>query len=221
MLNKMIITLRTFRSKKSLNQFLQRSGGFYHTLFYTPLSEYSRIKWQAQRRSPYPTHTKLISNSTNCESQNSTIMTDHTAESSASVPTRFGYATPEYRQGKVRFKNINTSWYTYRTLGPLDYPTNIPPNHPELQFNDIFLHIDEHQMGKICGQLRIPKLLKCVKMWVCNGVSWQRISFGEEHLIGDGDVLCISLKYNHKIVRPTWITSKSMKRVLKDLHRDI
>ncbi|KAJ3911731.1 hypothetical protein F5877DRAFT_85598 [Lentinula edodes] len=175
------------------------------------ISSAIRIKRQARRRSLYPTRTKLISNSTDRESQNSTIMTDHTAESSASVPTRFGYATPEYHQEKVRFKNINTSWYTYRTPGPLDYPTNIPPNHAELQFNDIFLHIDEHQMGKIRGQLRIPKLLKCVKMWVWNGVSWQRISFGEEHLMGDGDVLCISLKYNHKIVRPTWITSKSMK----------
>ncbi|KAJ4486588.1 hypothetical protein C8J55DRAFT_558579 [Lentinula edodes] len=182
------------------------------------ISSAIRIKRQAQCQSPYPTCTKHVSNSS--KSQNLTIMTD-TVENSASVPSRFGYATPEYRQQKVRFKNVNTSWYTYRTLGPLDHPPNLPPNHAELQFNDIFLHINKYQMGKLHGQLRIPKLLKCVKMWVWNSVSLQRISFGEERLMGDGDVLCISFKYNHKIVCPTWITSKSMKRVLKDMHRGI
>ncbi|KAJ3906877.1 hypothetical protein F5879DRAFT_920270 [Lentinula edodes] len=175
---------------------------------------------QVQRRSPYPTRRKHVSNAS--ESRTPTIMggASH-GRSSASTASQFGYATPEYRQQKVRLRNVNTFWYTYRTLGPLDHPPNLPPNHAELQLNDIFLHIDEYQMGKLPRWPRIPKLLPCVKMWIWNSAFWERISFGEERIIGDGDILCISLFDGHKIVCPTWITPKSMKRVLKDLHRVI
>ncbi|KAJ4476854.1 hypothetical protein C8J55DRAFT_489877 [Lentinula edodes] len=124
--------------------------------------------------------------------------------------------TPFDLKRKVINKNATTSWYTYRTPGPLDSPPEFPPNSMGPEHNVIFLHINEAERAKLNGG-QLSKLLKyCVRMWIWNGDSlrWERIYFGERRVVGDGYELAIALRYR-KGISPEWVTPKAMKRILK------
>ncbi|KAJ3805268.1 hypothetical protein F5876DRAFT_81967 [Lentinula aff. lateritia] len=184
------------------------------------ISSALRHRRQVLRRSPYPIRSKghlPTSDSSESPSSPATIDKslsefDHTHSSSCA----FGYNLCDYRQRKVINKNATTSWYTYRTPGPLDSPPEFPPNSMGPEHNVIFLHINEAERAKLNGG-QLSKLLKyCVRMWIWNGDSlrWERIYFGEQRVVGDGYELAIALRYR-KGISPKWVTPKAMKRILK------
>ncbi|KAJ3885198.1 hypothetical protein GG344DRAFT_82997 [Lentinula edodes] len=171
---------------------------------------------------PYPIRSKgHLPTSDPSESPSSSATTDTSLfelEYTHSSSCAFGYNLCDYRQRKVINKNATTSWYTYRTPGPLDSPPEFPPNSMWLEHNVIFLHINEAERAKL-NEGQLSKLLKyCVRMWIWNGDSlrWERIDFGERRVVGDGYELAIALKYC-KGISPEWVTPKAMKRILKAL----
>ncbi|KAH7879958.1 uncharacterized protein C8R40DRAFT_455297 [Lentinula edodes] len=186
------------------------------------ISSAIRHRRQALRRSPYPIRSKgHLPTSDPSESPSSSATTDTSLfelEYTHSSSCAFGYNLCDYRQRKVINKNATTSWYTYRTPGPLDSPPEFPPNSMRLEHNVIFLHINEAERAKL-NEGQLSKLLKyCVRMWIWNGDSlrWERIYFGERRVVGDGYELAIALRYR-KGISPEWVTPKAMKRILKAL----
>ncbi|KAJ3901609.1 hypothetical protein F5879DRAFT_991794 [Lentinula edodes] len=184
------------------------------------ISSAIRHRRQVLRRSPYPIRSKgHLPTSDSSKSPSSPATTDTSLSQfayTASSSCAFGYNLCDYRQRKVINKNATTSWYTYRTPGPLDSPPEFPPNSMALEHNVIFLHINETERAKLNGG-QLSKLLKyCVRMWIWNGDSsrWERIYFGERRVVGDGYELAISLRYR-KGISPEWVTPKAMKRILK------
>ncbi|KAJ3738121.1 hypothetical protein EV360DRAFT_77116 [Lentinula raphanica] len=117
---------------------------------------------------------------------------------------------------KFKFKDLHTSWYTYSTPFPIEYPPELPHNATGLQDNVIFLHINEAQRAKYPhGQL--SKLLKhCICMWIWNGGSskWEKISIGERRII-KGYELCLSLNYQKNIYLQ-WATPKAFKAIITE-----
>ncbi|KAJ3848900.1 hypothetical protein EV368DRAFT_67885 [Lentinula lateritia] len=131
----------------------------------------------------------------------------------------FGYNLCDYRQRKVINKNTTTSWYTYRTPGPLDSPPEFPPNSMRLEHNVIFLHINEAERAKL-NEGQLSKLLKyCVRMWIWNGDSlrWERIYFGERRVVGDGYELAIALRYR----KVTYFRAPLEMQFIEDVNHDI
>ncbi|KAJ3808852.1 hypothetical protein F5876DRAFT_66940 [Lentinula aff. lateritia] len=120
---------------------------------------------------------------------------------------------------KVINKNTTTSWYTYRTPGPLDSPPEFPPNSMRLEHNVIFLHINEAERAKL-NEGQLSKLLKyCVRMWIWNGDSlrWERIYFGERRVVGDGYELAIALRYR----KVTYFRAPLEMQFIEDVNHDI
>ncbi|KAJ4484393.1 hypothetical protein C8J55DRAFT_488301 [Lentinula edodes] len=120
---------------------------------------------------------------------------------------------------KVINKNATTSWYTYRTPGPLDSPPEFPPNSMRLEHNVIFLHINEAERAKL-NEGQLSKLLKyCVRMWIWNGDSlrWERIYFGERRVVGDGYELAIALRYR----KVTYFRAPLEMQFIEDVNHDI
>ncbi|KAJ3804488.1 hypothetical protein F5876DRAFT_70593 [Lentinula aff. lateritia] len=127
-----------------------------------------------------------------------------------SDPRTFGYASLEYREDKVRLKDVTTSWYTHYTSSLLEHPPDLPANHVGLKHNVIFifLHIHQAQPAKFLsrgGQMIISRLLEGVQMWIWNQAlsEWEKIGYGEKY---------------HKVIRPMWVTPNSMRRILSKLH---
>ncbi|KAJ3872881.1 hypothetical protein F5051DRAFT_444780 [Lentinula edodes] len=123
------------------------------------ISSALRIQRQARRQSPYLIRPKRPLEDS--ERQSSIIETDsHGSQHIGFVPSERGYAAPQYRQEKVRLKDVTTSWYTYRTLGPLASPPDLPYPHSGLKHNDIFLHINEARRLELNGSMQFRQVLK-------------------------------------------------------------
>ncbi|KAJ3898753.1 hypothetical protein F5879DRAFT_926799 [Lentinula edodes] len=164
-----------------------------------PQSISSAIRFQRQncRQSPYQTRSKTLSDASAGRDINTKdIRNDRRKDSfgsrertlnAASDPRTFGYASLEYREDKVRLKDVTTSWYTHYTSSLLERPPDLPANHVGLKHNDIFLHIHEAQPAKFLsrgGQMIISRLLEGVQMWIWNQAlsEWEKIGYGEKRI---------------------------------------
>ncbi|KAJ3805304.1 hypothetical protein F5876DRAFT_69909, partial [Lentinula aff. lateritia] len=155
------------------------------------------------------------------------VKTDHEPESISSAIRCQGIDVKHFVEAHTQFdpkrkvinKNATTSWYTYRTLGPLDSPPEFPPNSMGLEHNVIFLHINEAERAKL-NEGQLSKLLKyCVRMWIWNGDSsrWERIYFGERRVVGDGYELAIALRYR----KVTYFRAPLEMQFIEDVNHDI
>ncbi|KAJ3816270.1 hypothetical protein F5880DRAFT_1619546, partial [Lentinula raphanica] len=190
-----------------------------------------RTRRQALRRSPYPTRSKRLSQSSrrtsdsmnttsttvSSEAQTSSSINDtHFLQTTVLAQSSFGFTAFDYHERKVLYKEAHTSWYTYSTSFPIDNPPELPHNASVLKHNVIFMHINEAQKKKYHpGPL--SKLLKyCVRLWIWNGDSsnWEKISVGDRRSVNGYD-LCLSLRYRTEIY-PQWVVPKSLKRAIAE-----
>ncbi|KAJ3739002.1 hypothetical protein DFH05DRAFT_1530660 [Lentinula detonsa] len=130
----------------------------------------------------------------------------------------FLYSTRDRKSRMSATKKTSISWYRMTSNGQISSPPMLPPNHPGLNTNDLFLHIDQLQRRKLEASGKTGKQLfvGCLSMWMWSGrdIGWEIIEFGEERQV-NGQLYCLSLYLEHP--EPEWVSPKSMKRILKRL----
>ncbi|KAJ4464909.1 hypothetical protein C8J55DRAFT_493725 [Lentinula edodes] len=193
------------------------------------ISSALRHKRTAFRRDPYPIRSKsydIQSHSTtqSDESHDGSIFT-LSLMSTGSINDDVEDISPTFwldmfHSRKVKAKTFYTCWYLYSTRSSLDSPPTLSPGLRGPKHNYLFVHVNEAQREKLSLTPSVtdgrPTLLKCMTMWIWNGIAqrWEYINYGEERFIADAkSPYCVSLY--RETIHPEWITKKAMNKILK------
>ncbi|KAJ3898320.1 hypothetical protein F5879DRAFT_1068827 [Lentinula edodes] len=180
------------------------------------------------RRDPYPIRSK----SSNIRQSHSTTTSDEYDGSIFTLPLMYSGSINEavninstfwvdiFHSRKVKAKTFYTCWYLYSTRSPLDLPPTLSPGPRGPKHNYLFVHVNEAQRENLHSTPAVtdgrPTLLKCMTMWIWNGIAerWEHINYGEERFIADAkSPYCVSLY--RETIHPEWITKKAMNKILK------